>query len=171
MATNETILTLGNLVIPVGAGRGITQSLQPIDNGSLRRTVNGNLVDLTREENRKFESQIRCTDMATPAMAELWKGTEILVGCISILNQNVNPIANAVTLIRDPVAGSIFGFEVDGTKHEPVSVLGRDITFDVGIDVANVEFRPELNMRVVANSTSTDEYEAEEGWQIDLQEI
>ena len=169
MATNETILTLGNIAIPVGAARGITQTLQPIDNGDVRRTVNGTLLDLTRAENRKFESQIRCSDMATPAMAELWKGQTLLIECIQILNQNINPTFTDVTLIRDPVTNSVFGFEADGTKINPVSVTGRDVIF--ASDVVNVEFRPILNMMILATSVNTDEYAAEEGWSIDLEEV
>lgn len=169
MSTDETILTLGNLAIPTGSARGITQSLQPIDNGDIKRTVNGSLVDLTRPLNRKYESQLRCSDMATPAIAELWKGQTLLVGCISILNQNVDPVSTNVTLIRDPVAGSVFGFEADGTKVIPDTVIGRDVVFPT--DVANVEFRPELTMMVMATSTDTDEYAAEEGWSIDFEEV
>jgi len=166
--SSETILTLGSLVIPVGAGRGITQTIKPISNGALRRTVNGTLKDLTRIENRKFESQIRCTDMATPSMAELWKGNQITVGCIQTLNQLVNPEASSTTLIRDPVSGSVVGFKADGSKLTPTSVVGRVATFASNIE--RVEFRPSLTMLVVATSFDVDEYAAEEGWSIDLEE-
>lgn len=169
MATNETILTLGDIVIPVGSARGITQTLQPINNGDLRRTVNGSLKDLTRVENRKFESQIRCTDMATPAMAELWKGQTLSIECIQVLNQNVFPAGQAATLIRPPVSGSVVGFDSTGSKVLPTTVIGSDATFPS--DVVNIEFRPILTMMVSATSMDTDEYEAEEGWSIDLEEV
>lgn len=169
MATDETILTLGNIAIPTGSGRGITQTLSPIDNGNLRRTVNGTLKDLTRLQNRKFESSVQCTDMGSPAIAELWKGQIILVGCIQVINQNIDPASLTVTLIRDPIAGSIFGFEADGTKQIPTIVAGRDITF--GVSIIHVEFRPELSMMVVSNSMNTDEYAAEEGWDLDFEEV
>lgn len=169
MATDETLLTLGDIVIPVGAGRGITQTLQPIDNGDVRRTVNGTLIDLTRVENRKFESQIRCSDMATPAIAELWKGQTLLVDCIQVLNQNINPASTSATLIRDPVANSIFGFDSSGVKSEPTSVIGRDVIF--ASNVVHIEFRPVLDMMILATSVNTDEYAAEEGWSIDLEEV
>lgn len=169
MATSETILTLGNIVIPIGAGRQITQTLQPIDNGDLRRTVNGTLKDLTRLENRKFSGQIRCTDMSTPAIAELWKGQIILVDCIQPLNQNISPTSLTAILIRDPVAGSIYGYDAAGNKHQPSLVNGRDVEFLV--NVLNIRFRPRLNMMVLATSIDVDEYPAEEGWSIDLEEV
>lgn len=167
--SDETILKLGDLIIPVGAGRGITQTLQPIDNGDLRRTVNGTLLDLTRTENRKYESQVQCTDMAAPTLAGIWKGSEIAVNCIKHLRQVVTPESTNVTLIRDPVAGSVVGYDSSGNKVTPDSVVNRDVTFLV--NVAMVKFRPALTMMVVALTENEDEYAAEEGWTIDLEEV
>ena len=172
MATEETILTLGDLVIPAGAGRNISQTLQFIDNGDVRRTINGTLTDLTRVVNRKFESQISTIDQATPAITELFKGQAILVECISKLRQNVFPASTTETLIRDPVVSSVLGRDSSGAPINPTIVGGtgnRDITFAVNIVL--IEFRPILNMMVLANSINTDEYGASEGWTLDLEEV
>ena len=170
--TDETILVLGDLEIPAGAGRGITQTLQFIDNGDVRRTVNGNLRDLTRTENRKFESQVSITDQATPAMSELFKGQILLVEFITKLRHNVFPPSTTATLIRDPVVSSVLGRDSACTPITPTIVGGvgnRDITF--ATPVVMVEFRPILNMMVLASSLNTDEYAAEESWVIDLEEV
>ena len=172
MATDETILTLGDLEIPAGSGRNISQTLQFIDNGDVRRTINGTLTDLTRVVNRKFESQISTTDQATPAMAELFKGQTLLVECISLLRQNVSPAALAETLIRDPVTSSVIGRDADCNPITPDTIGGvgnRDITFLS--NVVMIEFRPILNMMVLATSIDTDEYGAAETWTIDLEEV
>lgn len=172
MATDETILTLGDLEIPAGAGRNISQTLQFIDNGDVRRTINGTLTDLTRVVNRKFESQISTTDQATPAMVELFKGQTLLVECISLLRQNVSPPSTTETLIRDPVVASVLGRDAACNPITPTIVGGvgnRDITF--ATLVVMIEFRPILNMMVLASSIDTDEYGASETWTIDLEEV
>lgn len=167
--TDETVLKLGDLVIPVGSGRGISQSIKPIDNGDLRRTVNGKLIDMTREQNRKFESQITATDMATPTFAGVWKGSEIEVECIAKLRQYASPASAVMTLIRTPVPGSIFGFTATGEKLQPESVDDLEITF--ASPVVFVAYRPILLMMVIATSWDDDEYAAEEAWTIDLEEV
>jgi len=170
--TDETNLKLGDINLPLGSSRFITQTLQPIDNGDLRRTVNGNLRDLTRVENRKFESQISSTDQATPALANIFKGAIVLVECIKVLRDNVFPAATAITLTRDPVVSSVIGYTAACVKVEPDSIGGtgnRDITFLSNVDY--VEYRPIINFMVLANSVNEDEGAAEEGWQIDLEEV
>ena len=172
MASEETLLILGDLEIPAGAARGISQTLQFIDNGDVRRTINGTLTDLTRVVNRKFESQLSITDQATPAMVELFKGQTLLVECISLLRQNVSPASTTETLIRDPVTSSVIGRDAACTPFTPTIIGGagnRDITF--ASPVVMIEFRPILNMMVLATSINTDEYGAAESWTIDLQEV
>lgn len=169
--TDETELVLGNLVLPAGSGRGITQSIQPIDNGDVRRTVNGTLLDLTREENRKYESQIQVQDMATPTLAGIWKGQTLNpVECITPFRELVSPASATHTLIRTPVAGSVWGYDdVTGEKVFPTIVAGEDITFAAPVNF--IEYRPSLVMMVLAFTTDRDEYGAVEGYTIDLEEI
>jgi hypothetical protein len=170
--SDETLLSINGIELPVGSSRGISQTLKPIDNGDLRRTVNGDLKDLTREQNRKFESQISGQGspiLSTPAFADVWKGSELIIDCISKLRQNVNPSSSSATLIRDPVSGSISGLTFSGDYIDPDTVTGRDVTFSQ--DVIMIRFRPKLTMLVLAISTNEDEYEAQEGWTIDLEEV
>lgn len=166
---DETNLKLGNLIIPTGAGRGISQSITLFDNGDLRRTVNGSLVDLTRDESRKFVSEISAIDQKTPTFAGIWKGMEISVECISTIRQLVNPPSTTVELIRDAVELSIFGRDVDGAKVTPTLVDGRDITFAVNVYL--VEFFPVLDMVVSDISIDTDEYESTQSWRLSLEEL
>jgi len=168
--STETILKLGDNFIPVGAGRGISQTLDPISNGDIRRTINGSLIDLTRALNRKFESQVNCTDMGTPTLAGIWKGSIIQVDCIQPLRELVNPASTTHTIIRDPVAGSVIGIdEATDAEVTPTIVAGRDITFSAAVKA--IEFLPSLEMMVRSHSLNTDEYAAEEGWSIDLEEV
>lgn len=171
--TEETVLVFGDIVLPKGSSRFLTQTIQPIDNGDVRRTVNGNLRDLTRVENRKFETQISSTDQATPALAGVWKGSVHVVECVKKFRDNFSPAGAAITLIRDPVVASVFGYVADPCeKIAPSSVGGvgnRDITFSEDVDY--VEYRPILTLMILANSVNEDEAAAEEGWQIDAEEV
>jgi len=171
--TDETVLKFGDIALPTGSSRFISQTLQPIDNGDVRRTVNGNLRDMTRDENRKFEGQLSSTDQATPALAGVWKGSIHIVECVKKFRDNLSPAAAAVTLIRDPVVGSVFGYVADPCEKVLPDTVGgvgnRDITFPQDVDY--IEYRPILTMMVLANSINEDEAAAEEGWQIDLEEV
>lgn len=171
--SDETVLVLGTIPLPFGSSRFISQTIQPIDNGDVRRTVNGNLRDMTRVENQKFESQISSTDQATPALAGLWKGNEILVECMKKFRDPVVPAGLAITLIRDPVVVSVFGYVAATCEKILPDTIGgvgnRDITFFSNVDY--VEYRPIINFMVLANSINEDEPAAEEGWQIDLEEV
>lgn len=193
--TIETNLVLGSYIIPIGSGRGITQTLNIVNNGVMRRTVNGSLVDLTRDQNRKFDSKISANDLITPTMAGIWKGMELEVQCIATIRQlqfnsggyllledggihlledgggdELDVIgADVLTLIRDPVAGSIVGRGLSGQKIATTIISGRDVTF--ADTIAYAEFRPKLQMRVSDITLSDDEYSAKQNWQIDLEEI
>ena len=64
----ETDLTLeiighGNGLAPFSS-RECTQTLSPISQGVLRRTINGVLVCVSSKGHRKFESTISCKDQA-----------------------------------------------------------------------------------------------------------
>lgn len=167
----ETVLKVGNLVFPVGSDRGITQSLAPIDNGDLRRTVNSLLVDTTREVNRKFTTTINCTDFDAPTLAGVWKGSEFTVESIAYLNQVVNPASSTVTLIRDAVTTSIIGVKADGSQISATGFSHITLVATFAENVVVVKFRPILDMLVVEVSSDTDEFEAGVGWSVTLEEI
>lgn len=168
--TDETILKIGDLIFPVGAARGISQTIQPIDNGDVRRTVNGSLLDLTRIQNRKFESQIRLQDQATPTLAGVWKGSTHIIECIFPFRELVDPASTTHTIIRTPVTGSVTGIEdISGLIVDPISVVGEDITFTNAVNL--IKYRPVLTMMVLAITFDVDEYAATEGWTVDFEEV
>lgn len=166
---DDTILVLGDIVIPVGAGRGISQSFEIISNGELLRTVNGELVDLTRPENRKFRSSISCTDQAYPAIIDVWRGKTISVSFIEKFRQTVAPAALTVDLIRDYVPGSIIGRTAAGARITPTGVVDNTATFAQNIIM--VEYLPVMDMKVVSYDVDRDEWQAETGWSLELEEV
>jgi len=140
---SDTVLVITGAEITPYSARGLTQTLQPIAAAaSLRRTVNGTLVDLSVPEFRKYASQISCDDMAVPALDGIWPGQEVTVDCVAELSYRTA----GGTAARPVVAGS--------------SYTEGDFTF----------YRPQLTMRIIAFDTRKDEWGAVVGWQMQLEE-
>lgn len=141
----ETLLVLSGMGVPPWSARGLTQSLTPIAaSASLRRTVNGALVDLAATQFRKYASTIQCTDQQAPALEGIWPGTELVVDCVAELCYPTLGVSSA------------------GPDREVVSSrVEGDFTF----------YRPRLTMRVVNFSAEQDEYGATNAWRLDLEEV
>lgn len=139
-----TLLVITSMGVPPYSARGLTQTLAPIDASvSARRTINGTLRDLSQSQFRKFKSTISCNDQQAPAFEGFWPGMQVDVDCVAELSY----LTDTRTPERTPVAGSE---RVDG-----------DFTF----------YRPHLTMMITGFSTSTDEYGAQVGWQLELEEV
>lgn len=145
-----TILTIVGIDFPPWSARGLTQSLETVQESTqLARTVDGELDDLSTAQFRKYRSTISCKDFDIPAIDGLFPGQEVTVDCINRLSYmdpgtgELTPGANAS---RTPVPGSVI--------------------------VANgfVSYRPRLTMRVESLSTTKDEWGATNSWSIDLVE-
>lgn len=144
MSVALTYLSLSGVGVPPYSARGLKQSYAPIQQSSqLRRTVNGALVDLGLEEFQKFSSTISCTDQQPPACDGVWPGRQITVDCLFHLCYKTS----GGTPSRTVVSGSSY---TDG-----------DYTF----------YRPQLTMMVVSYNVDEDEWGAEVGWSMQLEEV
>ena len=85
----ELILSVGGL--PPLSARDCVQELIPIEQGRLRRTINGELIFVGKQWS-KYRSVIYCTDKTTLATNGLIPGTVVKVGCIQRLWQKFYPI-------------------------------------------------------------------------------
>lgn len=65
--------------------RGITMTLAPIDSGELRRDVNGTLHNLALEQFQKYRITVACTDHEAPELTGIFRGSEIVVTCLTEL--------------------------------------------------------------------------------------
>ena len=138
------VLTLSGIGVPPYSARGASQTIEPIGSSQqMRRTINGELIDISRAEFRKYGSTISCADQQPPAVDGVWPGRVLTMGCISELSYLTAGGAPA----RPLVSGS--------------SRTEGDYTF----------YRPSLTMRVVAFSQDTDEYGAAVSWSLQLDEI
>ena len=143
MSDPTTLLVLTEIGLPFYSARGLTQTLAPIKEATdLRRTVNGELVNVAAAQFKKYSSKISCSDQEPPSADFMMPGTQITVDCVSEL-WYVSP---AVPL-RPVVPGSI--------RNEGGFIF----------------YRPQLLMLVVAFHTSTDEFGAIVAWEIELEEV
>lgn len=123
------------------SARGLTQSLERLP-GIQRRTINGELIDLTPSWNRKYKSTITCTDTTIPALDGAYIGQTVTVDCTHRLTY--------------PTGGSPEKTVVSGSEE---------------IEGAFVSYRPQLEMIVTDIRSSFDEAPHEYAWQCDLAEV
>ncbi|MES2845643.1 MAG: hypothetical protein V4747_11490 [Pseudomonadota bacterium] len=139
----DTLLTIVGVGLTPYSARGLSQTLEPISQAaSMRRTVNGSLIDLSAPEFRKYQSQIRCNDLDAPALDGVWPGQLVTVDCVAELSY----LTSGGSPARTVVSGS--------------SRTVGSYTF----------YRPQLSMRITGFQTQYDEWGAEVGWSLDLEE-
>jgi hypothetical protein len=139
----DTLLVLTGLGLPPFSARGLSQTLELIEaSASLRRTINGELQDLSLPQFRKYRSTISCADQRTPATDGVFPGAEVTVDCVFELSY--------------PVGGSPQRIVVPGSERTE-----GDFVF----------YRPRLVMRVTEYSVSQDEYGATAQWSLTLEEV
>jgi len=144
MPDATTLLSLSGEGVPPYSARGLTQTLEPIPAAAnARRTVNGELIDTSVEELRKYQSTIQCNDQQAPAFDGIWPGQILTVDCVSELAYKTSGGSPSRTVVE----GSS---RVDG-----------DYTF----------YRPQLTMMVVNWTASKDEWGAQVGWTLALEEV
>lgn len=140
----DTLLILSGMGIPSFSCRGATQTLTPIQAAlDQRRSVNGELLDLSYNQFRKYISKITCTDIESPSLDQIWPGAEIEIGCICELTY----LTTRGSAGREAVSGS--------------TVIRGDYTV----------YRPVLAMLVTSFSLQHDEYGRAIAWELDSEEI
>lgn len=140
-----TVLELNGMGVVPYSTRAAVQTLEPIEQAGagIYRDVNGVLRQAGGTSFRKYKSTISCTDMRPFAIDGVWPGKLVTVGCI----QTLAYLTAGGSPQRTPVTGSSF---TEGLW-----------TF----------YRPQLAMMVISFSIQEDEYGAEVGWSMSLEEI
>jgi hypothetical protein len=148
--TTHTILTIRDAdtaavsLLPLYSAQGLRQSLEPIDaTVSQERTINAELVDLSLSRFRKYRSVISARDVRPPSRDDIWPGMIVVVECACLRSYATMGGSPA----RTPVSGSEF---VEG-----------DFTF----------YRPTFTFMIGKMTGSFDEWEADNDWSIELNEV
>jgi len=149
---NETLLVLsGHGVAPYSA-RGLRQTLEPIQaSGNNRRSINGDLKDLSQPQFKKYASTITGNDQLSPALDGVFPGDELTVDCVAEL-----------------------AFKTGGSPNRPVVDVDSSDSCDgdaIRIEGAFTYYRPRLQMRVVGYTQEEDEYGRVVSWSLQLEEI
>jgi hypothetical protein len=141
----DTLLTISGLGGFQYQARGLSQTLSPIAQLKQQlRTINGRLIDVSNPAFRKYASKITCTDVDAPPLDNLWNGMIVTVQCAaSLAYQTGNP-------------GSPYKAVVSGSEY-----TNGHFTF----------YRPEMEMMVMDFRQTFDEWKADNGWELELEEV
>lgn len=141
----DTLLTISGLGGFQYQARGLSQTLVPIPQLKQQlRTINGNLRDVSNPAFRKYASKITCTDVDAPPLDNLWPGMTVIVQCAASLS---------------------FLTGNSGSPYKPV-VEGSEYTYG-----HFTFYRPVLEMMVMDHNHTFDEWKADNGWELDLEEV
>ncbi len=141
--SDSTLLKISGVGMSPYAARGLTQTLNPIEQAKdLRRTINGELIDLSAEQFRKYASIISGNDQMPPGVAGIWPGRLVQVECIA----------------------ELYYVTAGGSSERPVADGSERI------EGPYTYFRPVLDMRVVDFNQSFDEWDAQVSWSLTLEE-
>jgi hypothetical protein len=172
MPFENTVLALSGIGVPPYSARGLRQRLTPIGASTqLRRTINGTLRDFAGEQFRKYSSVIQGDDQQPPACDGVWPGRLVTVHCIAEL-----AVADTETATALPSESSVptdtSSTDTELPSEASESVLGRPaVPGSVRTETGFIFYRPILEMRVVGFDINRDEWGAQVGWSMDLEEV
>lgn len=155
-------------VIPPFSTRECIQTLIPISHGSLRRTINGNLVYVGYKGYRKFHSTIACKDKIPPGFEGLWKGDLVKVGCIQALTQTVPKKTSKLQLEREAL--SLHLYDTTTKRWSVKQGSDRWISLPPEFPGGFITYTPLLLMMVKTYHLEVDEWGLTVGWKLELEE-
>lgn len=185
---NMSALEISGIAFPPGSDRFISVSVQAIGEAAdMRRTVNGQLVNVARSAFRKHAVSISCSDQRPPGLAEIWPGhyVECIAPAPHILS--LHSPSSSATIPRAAI--DVRGDTPDGrliepsaqpsdprplsTDQEPARVASlrspSSVTFPEPVE--SVRYRPALACLVVSSNSDADEIKAQGSWSLDLEEL
>jgi hypothetical protein len=139
---STTVLRLWGVGVPPYSARGLNQTLEPIEASvHVERTINGGLLDLSHEQFRKYKSTITGSDQQPPAVDGVWPGQLVTVDCVVELAYPEYASPQRTAVPTSERSESGWNF-----------------------------YRPRLEMVIVGFAVDRDEYGAQVGWSMNLEE-
>jgi len=90
VAPPYTLLAIDNIDFSQWAVRGITMTLQPIDQAAnLARDCRGMLADISVAQFRQYKVSIECTDQEAPTLVDVWPGQDVTITCVPGLGEDI----------------------------------------------------------------------------------
>jgi hypothetical protein len=142
---NPTLLRIAEIGVPPYSARSLSQTLTPIAAASvLRRSLtSGRLINLAPPEFKKYKSVITCNDQQSPALDGIWPGDLLTIDCVR------------------PLSFKTIGGTPQRTVVEDSIYIEGIFTF----------YRPRIVFMVANYTMDGNEYEANQSWQLDLEEL
>lgn len=140
-----TLLVISGPGVAPYSARGLVQTYDPIAASvHLERAVNGELVDLSAPQMRKYRSKISCNDHNTPALSGVWPGTIINVECVT---------------------------EMSFKSDRPGDQEREAVVGSVRTEGGHTFYRPLMTFRFLGFSVSGQEYQKDVAWSFELEEL
>lgn len=170
MKESELIIEKGGVdLLPDKSLQNCVQTLEPLMQSSLYRTVNGELLSLSQTSQQKYKSVIACEDQCAAALDGVWPGERVRVGCLQWLSQPFDPGQRAINLQREAV-GNICLIK-DGDRDQKIRVQGRTAELPDAQSGGFVWYRPFLDMMVTQYHIKHSEWGTVVGWRLELEEV
>ncbi|MBM3602238.1 MAG: hypothetical protein FJX22_00435 [Alphaproteobacteria bacterium] len=145
---SNTVLTLSVAGMAPFNLNQVEQELRPVNQESVRRSVNGTLQDTSWNGWQKLDTVITGQGALPPAVGGLWPGMTVVVGCIVPLTEQLSG-STSKTLAKIPVAGSLYAVDGVGRAIGVSNLVGQTLTLNAFSGTATIIYRPSLTMRVV----------------------
>jgi hypothetical protein len=100
----HTLLAIDNIDFSQYAVRGITMTLEPIQQAaSLARDCRGDLADISLAQFRQYKVTVTCTDHEAPELTNVWPGQDVTITCIPGLGA-ANTTGDVLTILAKVTA-------------------------------------------------------------------
>ena len=172
MVADWTRGSIFGLPWPPGSSRFIVETISREQPGRMARDADGAPLALIPDHDRIILSY-SCDDNRPPPFAGLRRGDQGTVETMGRMPAaTVTGGATAVTLERDPVAGSVQAVSEDGDEIEVTDVTGRDVTLASHTGAAAIYYRASLTCQIWRLREQTfDQQPGQMSWAIELREV
>ena len=101
-----TLLAIDNIDFSDYAVRGITMTLEPIEQAAnVARDCRGFLADISVAQFRQYKVSITCTDHEAPVLTDIWPGQDVTIQCIPGLGvSNTGTSVDVLTILAKVTA-------------------------------------------------------------------
>ncbi len=122
--SDATLLSITGITIPEYAIRGLTLDLQLVTaDAALRRSINGELLDLTADQFRKYSATLSCEDQDVPTLTDIWQGQIVTMTCIQGVGPANDPSGLTLTLTMMVTSWQTSRVEWDALTNWTIELL------------------------------------------------
>lgn len=168
-------LRVSGIVMPLASYVGITETRTEVDQVEKRRDVNGGLCVLRPLWAKKYKIALAASGPAlrwVPGFEKIEKHVVVALESTLFMTDGILAGQPSVSLLRDPVPGSIKVWKAGDRSERPVpfTVVGRLVSVDVPAEDLCVRYRATHYVTRNSTSASAPEIEGRVDWQCEFEE-